>query len=708
VRRGTGWTPTKKRGQAALSASSNAGATRAVTLDTPPKDQRAAVAVSAPAPKQPSVQRAEASMTEVASTPAVAPGPIAPVDPPVEWALLTLARRPVRDVPHDTPSTLTTAQSVGDDIAGINADGAGAYTPTTIEYSAPESFTARVANASLATNMASVTAAVPFDSTADLQARFDALRPGDTLTLDAGTFDYSRSLYIRTSNVSIIGNGTTLNSTNPANAAISILADNVTLSNLNLTGPVGLERVDSTYRTRLVFGGDGVHISDVHITGGTSAGIYVTGGSNFLIERVTIQDTGADGIQITNGSNNGTINDVTTLRTGDDAIAIVSYQLPLYGTVHDITVNNPIVDGSGQRGLVVVGGQRITFNNINVSNTALAGVFIGSQALYFIRATEDVHVNGGIVTEGGSGGAPGGAVLIWSTNRNQPVSNVTIENLTLVNTPRSAYFNVGIWADVVLGAAVRNVVIRNIAIEQPLQSSPVPFFVIGAASDSYSMTGFTVNGVPVGDATPPDTPERQFGDAVISISNVLATVSNRIVDLWDPIKGAIDNGVGFISGVLDAFAWVPFVPLINFELNQAWIAIAGTGDAVTGLAHDLINAGNLFVIETLRGDGLIAATANALSTTLDSIAARGGEAVQVLADWGRAQLDYFIGLVTPGATNASTAPAAQRLVMSYASSTCGVDQPVPGSCFGQPTDLPIANAELIRAFGPPSGVGRKT
>ena len=364
------------------------------------------------------------------------------------------------------------------------------------------------------------------DSTADLQAKFNALRSGDTLILDAGTFNYSSSLYIRTSNVSVIGNGTTLNSTNPASAALIIQASNVNLSNLNLTGPVGLPRVDSTYRTRLVFGADGVHISDVTITGGTSAGVYITGGSNFLMERVTVQDTGADGVQITNGSNNGILNDITTLRTGDDGIAIVSYQFPWYGTVHDITVNNPIVSGGGQRGLVVVGGQGITFNNINVSDTALAGVFVGSQGLFFTQATDGVHVNGGTVTRGGIGGLPGGSVSIWSTNRGQTVSNVLIENLTLVDTPESAFTNVGIWADVWRGAPVSNVVFQNIDIVQARPVFALPFFVVGAAAETYSATGFTINGVAIGDPPPippeiPEPPERLFGTAVIAVSHAI-------------------------------------------------------------------------------------------------------------------------------------------------------------------------------------------
>lgn len=336
--------------------------------------------------------------------------------------------------------------------------------------------------------------AVVVDDTAALQAAFNALSPGDTLTLEQRTYYYSDNLYIRQSDVVINGNGATLYSTNSDAAAVVIQADNVTLENVNLSAPTGQTRVDGTNQTRLVFGGDGNVIRDVTITGGASAGVYITGASNFLLERVTVQDTAADGVQITNGSYNGVLNDVTTLRTGDDAIAIVSYQYPALGTVHDIVVNNPVVDGAGQRGLVVTGGERITFNNIDVSNTALSGVWIGSQpAPFYTQGVNDVTVNGGTLTNTNSGGLPLGAVAVVAQNPTTTVSNVTIENLNIVNTPASSYTNVGLYTD---GGTLRDIEFRNIAIWQPIPTYPLPFYT-NAPSGTYSATGFTVNGVPV-------------------------------------------------------------------------------------------------------------------------------------------------------------------------------------------------------------------
>jgi hypothetical protein len=75
-------------------------------------------------------------------------------------------------------------------------------------------------------------------------------------------------------------------------------------------------------------------------------------------------------------------------------------------------------------------------------------------------------------------------------------------------------------------------------------------------------------------------------------------------------------------------------------MNEGWELIAKGVDAVVGFAHNMINAGDQFVFDSINGGGLIAATVIATNATLDSIGLRGGQAIQAWVDWGRAQLDY--------------------------------------------------------------------
>lgn len=147
-----------------------------------------------------------------------------------------------------------------------------------------------------------------------------------------------------------------------------------------------------------------------------------------------------------------------------------------------------------------------------------------------------------------------------------------------------------------------------------------------------------------------DLPEGLFGDIIVDASDALARVSNGIWNVWEPIKGGIDSGIIWLSSVLDRFERIPFVPLINMEITEAWQLIASGGDALTGFAHDMINAGNQFVFDTVKGGGLITATVNAFNATLDSIRARGSQSIQAFLDWGQAQIDFLRDLITPGAS----------------------------------------------------------
>lgn len=403
-----------------------------------------------------------------ADSPAV---PAAPL--PTQWALVAWARRELASLLTLEPQLTTQAvatQAVATQAVATPVESAGLASVTTTS-------TAKVVSTSIV------------DSTAYLQAQFDALKPGGTLTLAPATYYHSGNLYVRVANVTINGNGATLAATNTDTSAIGIFADGVTITNLNLTAETGVARTGTTYAAGIVVGQNkGVSLTNMMITGGSSAGVMVFGATNFLIENVTVRDTAADGIQITGGANNGRINSVHTQRTGDDAIAIVSYTGE--AICHDIVVNSPVVDGSAQRGLVVTGGNRITFNNIDVSDTGLSGVFIGNQldSTQSTQSATNITVNGGTIS-GADYGQPVGALTILSQNPASIVSNVTISGVTIADTPPSAYVNIGHLN--YGGGAISNVAYRNIAM-----SNWYPYmYAIGTnAPKTYTATGFTMNG----------------------------------------------------------------------------------------------------------------------------------------------------------------------------------------------------------------------
>ncbi|MFN8228954.1 MAG: hypothetical protein U0R18_19785 [Mycobacterium sp.] len=173
--------------------------------------------------------------------------------------------------------------------------------------------------------------------------------------------------------------------------------------------------------------------------------------------------------------------------------------------------------------------------------------------------------------------------------------------------------------------------------------------------------------VPIPIPRPPwaDLPEGGLGNIVAGASQLLADVSNGIWNIWEPIKGGIGTGVDAVGNALNAISFIPFVPVINFQIQEGWKLIAGEGDALTGFAHDMINAGNQWVFDTVNV-GILNATVNAAVTTWNSIGGRIGQAVQALLDWGAAQLEnlFGIGYTKPNMLTADAAVEKKSVVAS--------------------------------------------
>jgi hypothetical protein len=267
----------------------------------------------------------------------------------------------------------------------------------------------------------------------------------------------------------------------------------VTLTNLNLSAPLTGTRYSDLNQNSLNIEGNNVTVSNVTITGSAAAGVFVYGASGFNLSNITVQNTRADGVHITNGSSFGQLTNVTTKMTGDDGIAIVSYGADPSPS-HDIVINSCTVAGTTWgRGLSVVGGYNVTVNNIKVSSSSAAGIYIADEgAPWYTRSVNNVTINGGTVTGANTSTTViHGAVLIYSGNAGAGISGVTINGLTVASTTSTAGRNLGIIVDAgsVSGIKLLNIVLKNTNL-YPLGLYKVP-------AGSYTATGWTLNGVPI-------------------------------------------------------------------------------------------------------------------------------------------------------------------------------------------------------------------
>lgn len=337
--------------------------------------------------------------------------------------------------------------------------------------------------------------AQPGDQTGLLQAMFDNLKPGDTLVIPPGTYNHGGVVKIKVPGVRIDGGGATLNATNDVASGLQIWADDVSLSNIHLTAPIGGKRYYNTDQHKLLVRADRVALSDIVIDGSAAAGVYIAGSDGFRVDRVTVRDTRADGVAMADGSRNGVVNNAHTERTGDDGVSIVTYTgflSPYKGPpCSNIQINSPVVTTTPARGIIVSGGQDIAIQDVRVADTEFAGIQIMSQSgRYFTADVHGIRVSGGTVTAGNKGArTPTGAVTAWSSNL--PVTDVVFSDLTVTDTGPNVSGILGVQTRD--GGSVAGIQFHDIRIEQ---GGDLPVINADAPPGSYSATGISVNGQP--------------------------------------------------------------------------------------------------------------------------------------------------------------------------------------------------------------------
>jgi hypothetical protein len=331
------------------------------------------------------------------------------------------------------------------------------------------------------------------DDTAELQALLDNIPPGGSLTLERKRYRHRGVIHIRVAGAHIDGDGATFEATDDATSAVEVTADGVSIIDLNLTAPLTGNRWTGVDQHKLVLRSDDVTISDVRITGSAGAGIFVSGANNFLLDHVVVRRTRADGIHMTNGSNNGQVNNPTTEWTGDDGVAVVSYGNEKPCT--NITVARPVVTGTTWgRGISVVGGQNILYRDIAVAQSNAAGVYVAAEgAPYFTHSVTNVAVLGGTVTGANTNAEnPQGAVVVYSAHANHTVGNVTIADVSVSGTTSTARVNAAVDAE---GGTVSNIALTGIALRDT--TLPALYTSAGVAGGSFTATGWTRDGRPV-------------------------------------------------------------------------------------------------------------------------------------------------------------------------------------------------------------------
>jgi len=256
-------------------------------------------------------------------------------------------------------------------------------------------------------------------------------------------------LHVDRRGITIRGGGP-LRATDEKSSAVQVDADDVTLSGITVATAGTTERWTAPEQNGVwLDGGTNIVLTDVTVVGSASAGVFVQGTQGFTITGVTVRDTRADGIHMTAGAAHGLVKDVTTERTGDDGVAVVSYTDDRE-QAQDIRIESPHVHGNTNgRGVTVVGGKDVTISDVDVRDTAAAGIYIACErGTYQTRVPSNVVVDGGTVSGANwEEDVDHGAVLIYNGQSEEALTSVTVQDIAISGTRASASRQVGVVGD---------------------------------------------------------------------------------------------------------------------------------------------------------------------------------------------------------------------------------------------------------------------
>nr|WP_232530901.1 glycosyl hydrolase family 28-related protein [Microlunatus antarcticus] len=327
------------------------------------------------------------------------------------------------------------------------------------------------------------------DDTAALQRALDALRPGQTLDIAAGkVYRHSDILTVRQPDVSISGSGTFL-ATNEDRSEVLLDADRVVVDGPTFKMQSTTRRGETFEQMKLRLADHtGIVVRNVVIDGSSAAGVYVGSGvSNFLLENLQVRDTRADGIHITGTAHDGVVRKPVVDRAGDDGVAVVSY-LEDKEPVRRVMVESPTVRNStGGRGVSVVGGEDITYTDVNVLASSSAAVYIASEGSpYYTFAPERVKVVGATLVDSNTAASVDhGAFLVYAGNPGHPPSDISASDVTIRGTRPGASSQVGVRADP--SCTAERVTLTDFTVEGGGKA-----FLANVPASSYTRSGWKV------------------------------------------------------------------------------------------------------------------------------------------------------------------------------------------------------------------------
>lgn len=237
------------------------------------------------------------------------------------------------------------------------------------------------------------------DDTSAINAAIRSLKSGGTVLFPPGRYVHNDVIAIASDNIMLEGRDAELFASNSDRSAVIIGGKGSGLRNMTISAVHPDARGQSNLQSGIVVKGEGVRIEQTRVSNTKSAGIWISGGRDYVITCNDVFNTKSDGIHSTDGATNGVVSWNRIYNSGDDGISVVSYRPDKQAS--SITIEDNAVEHiRWGRGISVIGSTDVTIRRNRVSLVAMAaGIIVAREASYKTPGASSVVIEHNIVID---------------------------------------------------------------------------------------------------------------------------------------------------------------------------------------------------------------------------------------------------------------------------------------------------------------------
>ena len=270
------------------------------------------------------------------------------------------------------------------------------------------------------------------DDTAAIQAAIDT--GADAVYIPNGIFAHSGIITI--TGARLFGEGTLLStdSSTPPSHAIVLTGTGPSIIGLTIdsTWSGGRQTVNNAAAI-LVSSASDFLVSDCKVNKSAQSGIFITSSSVGRAANNLVENTLADGIHNTDGSNNISIVGNVINNSGDDSIAVVGYAAQST-QVSTFTITGNVSNFSNARGIAAIGAANVTISGNTVFAADKGGIRAAAESFYNTYPCTNILITGNsIIDPNTSSGTIIGGISV-SGYSGFLAENITVNGNTLSYT----------------------------------------------------------------------------------------------------------------------------------------------------------------------------------------------------------------------------------------------------------------------------------